>query len=214
MNNKYSPTNQIGYTCGIYCLEIANSIVTNSNINLEDYYNTIQDCIINSYTKIGEFFDINILNVIADKFFPNITATVYNLTTIEDIKEKLDDYILIMPVQLKETPHYCVLNKNNSSIECYNYSLSNKVNLEKIFNDNMNIISKYIWKRSFLKTITISDLGVFLILFMSKNGKEKCKYRNLYFKNIFNKSKKDKIIKAKDTDEVNMKGKCLLIKKI
>lgn len=214
MKNKYSPTNQIGYTCGIYCLEIANSIVTNSDINLEDYYNTIQDCIINSYTKIGEFFDVNMLNVIADKYFPNITAAVYSLTTIEDIKEKLDDYILIMPVQSKDTPHYCVLNKNNSSIECYNYSLSNKVNLEKIFNDNMNIISKYIWKRSFLKTITISDLGVFLILFMSKNGKEKCKYRNLYFKNIFNKSKKDKIIKAKDTDEVNMKGKCLLIRKL
>lgn len=78
----------------------------------------------------------------------------------------------------------------------------------------MNIISKYIWKRSFLKTITISDLGVFLILFMSKNGKEKCKYRTLYFKNIFSKAKKDKIIKAKDTDEVNMKGKCLLIRKL
>mgnify|MGYP002329257032 CR=1 FL=1 len=90
MKNKYNPTNQIGYTCGIYCLEVANSIVTNNDINLEDYYNTIQDCIINSYTKIGEFFDINVLNVIADKFFPNITTTVYNITTIEDIKEKFD----------------------------------------------------------------------------------------------------------------------------
>ena len=46
------------------------------------------------------------------------------------------------------------------------------------------------------------------------NGKEKCKYRNLYLKNIFSKAKKDKIIKAKDTDEVNMKGKCLLIRKL
>lgn len=214
MKNKYNPTNQIGYTCGIYCLEVANSIVTNNDINLEDYYNTIQDCIINSYTKIGEFFDINVLNVIADKFFPNITTTVYNITTIEDIKEKLDDYILIMPVQFKDTPHYCVLNINDLNVlECYNYSLSNKVNLEKIFNDNMNIVSKYIWKKSFLKTKTISDLGVFLILFMSENGKEKCKYRNLYFKNIFNKAKKDKIIKDKDTDEVNMKVKCLLVRK-
>lgn len=214
MKNKYNPTNQIGYTCGIYCLEVANSIVTNNDINLEDYYNTIQDCIINSYTKIGEFFDINVLNVIADKFFPNITTTVYNITTIEDIKEKLDDYILIMPVQFKDTPHYCVLNINDLNVlECYNYSLSNKVNLEKIFNDNMNIVSKYIWKKSFLKTKNISDLGVFLILFMSENGKEKCKYRNLYFKNIFNKAKKDKIIKDKDTDEVNMKGKCLLVRK-
>lgn len=214
MKNKYNPTNQIGYTCGIYCLEVANSIVTNNDINLEDYYNTIQDCIINSYTKIGEFFDINVLNVIADKFFPNITTTVYNITTIEDIKEKLDDYILIMPVQFKDTPHYCVLNINDLNVlECYNYSLSNKVNLEKIFNDNMNIVSKYIWKKSFLKTKTISDLGVFLILFMSENGKEKCKYRNLYFKNIFNKAKKDKIIKDKDTDEVNMKEKCLLVRK-
>lgn len=132
MKNKYNPTNQIGYTCGIYCLEVANSIVTNNDINLEDYYNTIQDCIINSYTKIGEFFDINVLNVIADKFFPNITTTVYNITTIEDIKEKLDDYILIMPVQFKDTPHYCVLNINDLNVlECYNYSLSNKVNLEK-----------------------------------------------------------------------------------
>ena len=205
MKNKYSPTNQIGYTCGIYCLEIANSIVTNNDINLEDYYNTIQDCI-NSYTKIGEVFDINMLNVIADKYFPNITATVYSLTTIEDIKEKLDDYILIMPVQSKDTPHYCVLNKNDlNKLKCYNYSLSNKVNLKKIFNDNMNIGSKYIWKRSFLKTKTISDLGVFLIILMSENGREKCKYRNLYFKNIFNKAKKDKIIKDKDTYEVNMK---------
>lgn len=108
----------------------------------------------------------------------------------------------------------CVLNINDLNVlECYNYSLSNKVNLEKIFNDNMNIVSKYIWKKSFLKTKTISDLGVFLILFMSENGKEKCKYRNLYFKNIFNKAKKDKIIKDKDTDEVNMKGKCLLVRK-
>lgn len=212
MNNKYSPTNQIGYTCGIYCLEIANSIVTNNDINLKNYYNTIHDCI-NSYSKIGEVFDINMLNVIADKFFPNITATVYNITTIEDIKEKLNDYILIMPVQSKDTPHYCVLNKNNSNIECYNYSLSGKVSLEKIFNDNMNIVSKYIWKRSFLKTKTISDLGVFLVILMSGNGKEKCKYRNLYLKNIFNKAKKDKIIKVKDIDDVNMKGKCLLIKK-
>ena len=40
MKNKYNPTNQIGYTCGIYCLEVANSIVTNNDINLEDYYNT------------------------------------------------------------------------------------------------------------------------------------------------------------------------------
>lgn len=119
-----------------------------------------------------------------------------------------------MPVQFKDTPHYCVLNINDLNVlECYNYSLSNKVNLEKIFNDNMNIVSKYIWKKSFLKTKTISDLGVFLILFMSENGKEKCKYRNLYFKNIFNKAKKDKIIKDKDTDEVNMKGKCLLVRK-
>lgn len=35
MKQFYSSLNQIGYTCGIYCLEIANSIVVNSPIKLE-----------------------------------------------------------------------------------------------------------------------------------------------------------------------------------
>ena len=54
MKQFYSSINQIGYTCGIYCLEIANSIITNSPIKFDSYYNTIHNCIDKSYTKIDK----------------------------------------------------------------------------------------------------------------------------------------------------------------
>ncbi len=213
MKQNYGLTNQIGYTCGIYCLVIADSIVNNTTIDLEAYYNIVQGCVDKSYTKIGEIFDINVFKKISDEFFPNITTEIYDIKSINEIKNKLKNNIIIMPVQYGDTPHYIVIYQQNSRfIKYYNYSIMNKFfNLKKIIKQNSSIVPAYIWKKKFLKKMSFSEIILRLILIIA--GGRKFHYRNLYCKNILYRAIDNYVIKTNDIDNVNLKGKCILVSK-
>lgn len=207
MKQFYSSRNQVGYTCGIYCLEIANSIIIDSPIKFDSYYNTIQNCIDKSYTKIGEVFDIDMLNTIACDFYPNIATKVCDITCVNDIDKLLNNFILVMPVLSEKTPHYIVLIKNeNGSMRHYNNGLHFD-SLKKLYKRNSQIKFEYIWPKTILNDSFASKLAEKALIY----NHEVLSYRQKYKENIFKKAKEKHIINIGDIDRVNMRGKCLIV---
>lgn len=207
MKQFYSSRNQVGYTCGIYCLEIANSIIIDSPIKFDSYYNTIQNCIDKSYTKIGEVFDIDMLNTIACNFYPNIATKVCDITCVNDIDKLLNNFILVMPILSEKTPHYIVLIKNeNGSMRHYNNGLHFD-SLKKLYKRNSQIKFEYIWPKTILNDSFASKLAEKVLIY----NNEVLFYRQKYKENIFKKAKEKHIINIGDIDKVNMRGKCLIV---
>ena len=84
-------------------------------------------------------------------------------------------------------------------------------NLKKIIKQNSSIVPAYIWKKKFLKKMSFSEIILRLILIIA--GGRKFHYRNLYCKNILYRAIDNYVIKTNDIDNVNLKGKCILVSK-
>lgn len=211
---KYKSTDQIGYTCGIYCLIIADCILNGNSFDRDYYYSIIKKCVNQSYTKIGEIFDISTLQKITTHFFSHLNAETYNSTTVKDVKTLLDKYIIIMPVTIgtDKTPHYILLYKNRyGGIIRYNASCKYVFSLSSLLKNNNSIADKYIWPKKLVSPSNFKNkINNFFMWILNKSNLQ---YRQKYFNDIFNVAREHGIIKVDDIDSVNMNGKFLLISK-
>ena len=210
--NDYKCTNQIGYTCGLYCIIIADCILNKKNFNLDIYYDFIKKCVDSSLTKVGEVFDITVLEKIAKSFMPNINIQIYDTKSVTDLKILLENNIIIMPVVSGKTntPHYTLMCKNKKYVQ-YNLFLCRKhiSSFSKILKSNNSISDKYVWPKNIISPGPYSKLSDFILNTFIKVGK----YRKRYSKEIFNTAVNKNIIQIGDVDEVNMRGKFLLLSK-
>lgn len=212
MKRFYSALDQIGKSCGIYSLEIVNGIINNIPVNTHSYYETIEKCIKKSFTKIGEVFDINMLNTIANEFYPNIKTEVRQLKSVSDIDIFLNNYVLIMPI-MNTVPHYIVLYKDkNKIVHAYNYTIklfSCRINLKKIYKKNYMIPNNFIWTANIVheNSIKISTNRILLYI----HDRQVSSYYAKYYQNIYKNAVEKNIINVGDIDKVDMCGKCLIV---
>lgn len=208
--NDYKCTNQIGYTCGLYCIIIADCILNKKNFNLDIYYDFIKKCVDSSLTKVGEVFDITVLEKIAKSFMPNINMQIYDTKSVTDLKMLLENNIIIMPVVSCNTPHYTLMCKSKKYVQYNSFPFGKHILFfSKILKSNNSISDKYVWPKKIISPSPYSKLYDSILNTFIKNGK----YRKRYSKEIFNTAVNKNIIQIGDVDEVNMRGKFLLLSK-
>lgn len=202
---------QIGSSCGIYCLVIACNLLKKKSITASKYNYILTKCIENNYTFIGEVFDINKLLLISQKMFSTLKCEIYDINSPTDINTYLSQGLVILPVNSnKNIPHYILLKLHNNKITAYNNFPHSHPKASNLYILNKNISNTFTWTKDIVSPSRISIISTYIISFIV--ALSTFKYKVNYNKISKNSIKRNSIYAGYKSD-VNMKGKCILVKK-
>ena len=204
---------QIGPTCGYYGLVYAIGKV--KDINLKQEARRIIKCSINEdKSYVGEIFEINTLSEIAEKYFPDIDASVKAFSCVEELDVLVKEYYLVYPVlkkswlgKLGDTPHYYFIEDIDMEKYLYRTGIFKKnkyMKKSKMLEENINLkeLEYFCWncyykKRRSLVSVVASYIADWsLYSFLNKQYKDKKK------------------VLLNQYSKIDMAGKVLAIKKV
>lgn len=100
---------QIGDTCGFYALVYAVSKVKNID-KKQTVKQLITESIEEGTSNVGEIFDIDILDRVAKRYFPDLCFEIVSCKTVEDVDAILmAGKTVVFPYLYSKIPHYCVI---------------------------------------------------------------------------------------------------------
>ncbi len=209
--NLTKSTQQIGNSCGIYCLVIACNLFKKNCITASKYNEILTECIENKYTFIGEVFDINKLLFISQKMFPSLKCEIHDINSPNDINTCLSQGFVILPINTKKNiPHYILLKSQDNQITAYNNAPHSHPKTVNLYELNKNIPNTFIWTKDIISPSLYSRIGIYIITFCVAFST--LKYKRNYNKLLKTSVKTNSLYVGYESN-VNMNGKCILVTK-